>query len=266
MKSIISINNKFFSISPKELVNIIKNNSKYTIGFEISVDVNNSDEVLYMRDLAYQCKQGNFIFQVHGNSLLTVDKQITFLKDLENISDQLGYKINVVMHSIVGVNYKDSIKLTTDYLNKITDYIDNNKIQISLENLNDINDLDRLNVDDITPIIANNENIYLTYDIGHILADYGSVTALNKVVLPLISNVHIHSINSDYSHGYDHKPIFKTDIHFNAIIKALIYLKINNYSGTIVFEYDLNSCIGNTVEERIISYLKSIDFVSEHII
>lgn len=107
--------------------------------------------------------------------------------------------------------------------------------------------------------------MYLTYDIGHEIADYGNITNLNKIIIPLISNVHIHTINNYYSNGYDHKPIFKNDEKWNEIIKGIIFLKNNNYNGSIVFEYDLYACPGNTLEEKIISYCESIDYVSERI-
>ena len=49
-------------------------------------------------------------------------------------------------------------------MNYITDNIDNNKIIISLENLENYNNYKdiRLGIDDINDIVANNENIYLT--------------------------------------------------------------------------------------------------------
>ena len=66
MKSLISINNKFMSINPKELVNLI-NNSNYTKGVEIYVNVDNIDEMKYLDDLVFEIKRNNLVLQVHGN-------------------------------------------------------------------------------------------------------------------------------------------------------------------------------------------------------
>jgi len=263
MKSIISINKKFMEYTPYELINIIKNNSKYIDGFEIYIDYHNQEENEYLKELANYCKKYNYHFQVHGNSSLSVEEQLNFLTNLEEISDFLEYKINVVLHSKNAPTNEESIKLTTEYTTEITERINNSKLIISLENLNDIPEEDRLNIDQVTPIVANNENLYLTYDIGHEIADFNNVTSINQNIIPIISNVHIHSNNYLYSGGFDHKPIFKGDINWNEIIKSILFLKNNNYDNTIVFEYDLFMCPGETIEEKIISYCKSIDYVSE---
>lgn len=118
---------------------------------------------------------------------------------------------------------------------------------------------------DITPIIANNEDIFLTYDIGHEIVEYGSITSLNKAIIPLISNVHIHTTNNNYSDGFDHKPIFENDEHWNEILKGILFLKSNDYTGSIVYEYDLYTCPGSTTLDKIKSYCDSIDYVSERI-
>lgn len=58
-------------------------------------------------------------------------------------------------------------------------------------------------------------------------------------------------------------PIYKNDKHWNEIIKGLTFLIINDYKYNIVYEYGLEYCNGETIEEKIIDYLKSIDIVSE---
>lgn len=262
MQSLMSINYKFMEFSPNELITIIKNNSEFVKGFEIAIDIKKENEINYLKSLAHACKQHNMIFEVHGNSSLSIEEQIPFLKLLENISNDLGYKINVVLHPIYHEDINESIELTTNYTTTLSKLINNDKIRLSLENLNDINNQDRLNKDDITPIICNNEHLFFTYDIGHEISDYGSITNIEPSLIPLISNVHIHSISFNYDGGYDHKPIFKDDEHWNAILKAILFLKNNNYEKNIVFEYNVYECFGNTLEEQIISYAKSIDYVS----
>lgn len=254
MKTIIAINKKFMSISPIELHNLIMQNSNSIDGYEIYIDYTNEKEVEYLEKLVQICYQEKKYLQIHGNSSLPLEKQIEYIKYLEKISDYLGYKIHIVLHSINASTIKESIDLTTRYLDSLTKVMDDSKIIISLENINDI-----------TPIVANNEKIYLTYDIGHELVDYSNPTTINSHIVPLISNVHIHTFNSTYSEGYDHKPILKNDEHWNEIIKSILFLKRNQYDKSIVFEYDLYTCPGNDNKEKIIFYCKSIDFVSERV-
>lgn len=263
MKAIISINKKFMQYSPYELITLIKNNSKYVEGFEIAIDFHNEFELEYLKELANYCKLNNYHFQVHGNSNLNLEEQIKFLQILEDIHDFLEYKINVVLHSIKAPTTQKSIELTAEYTSQITNTINNDKLIISLENLNDTPEEDRLNINDITPIVANNEKLFMTYDIGHEISDCNNITDINENIISKISNVHIHTTNSIYSDGFDHKPIFKNDINWNIIMKAILFLKNNNYNNSIVFEYDLFTCPGNTIEEKIISYCQSIDYVAE---
>jgi len=264
MKSIIAVNNKFMDYTPYELVELIKTNSKYTDGFEIYINYQNKEELKYLKDLATCCKKNDYHFQVHSTSTLTSEQQINFLKELEELSDYLEYKINVVLHSVKAQTSEESLKLTLKYLEEIMPNVNHEKVTISLENLNDIPGDDRLNLTDVLPIVANTENLFLTYDIGHDIVDCNDVTGINKEMIPFISNVHIHSTNHDtYIGGFDHKPIFKGDEKWNEIIKSILYLKNNNYDKSIVFEYEINICPGDTLEERIISYCKSMDYVAE---
>lgn len=265
MRCIMSINEKFMEYSPNELVDIVMKNSASVEGFEIYIIYKDKKQVDYLKQIAFLCKKNNLYFQVHGDSNLELSDQYEFLKMLENLSDQLGYQINVVMHPFYYEDIDKSIKETVIYINDVIDKIDKNKISISLENLNDYGKEDRLNKGEITPIVVNNEDLFMTYDIGHEIADNGNITDLNEYVVPIVNNVHIHTYNDIYADGYDHKPIFKNDRNWIRIIKSLIYLKINNYDKSIVFEYDLYYCPGDTTLDRIISYCKSMDFVWERI-
>lgn len=266
MNSILAINSKFFEIEPDELIKIVKNNSKYTRGFEIYISDFNTEEIKYVFDLASICKRENMIFQVHGNSCLSVQQQQRIFKYLQIISDVLEYKINIVIHSISSNNRSESIELTKKYMTDLTLIADNNKLTISLENLNSVDGIDRLNKEDIIPIITSNEHLYLTYDIGHEIAEYGNPININECLIPIISNVHIHTTDDKFSSTFDHKPIYENNCHLDQIIKTIVFLKTNNYHGNIVFEYDLYQCQGNTVFDKILSYLKSIDFISKKIV
>ena len=262
MNSLMSINFKFMEFSPEELIEITKDN-KYMDGFEIYIDVDKPEEVEYLHKLVDTCKLHNKILQIHGNSSLPMDKQKAFCDMVMKISDILGYRISLVLHSLTDDDKNVAIEETDAYMKEITDYIDTNKIRIGLENLNDMEFLDRLDKDEITPIVCNNERLFFTYDVGHEIADYGNVTNIIDAMVDQMSNVHIHTFDDKYDDGYDHKPIYKDDEHWQNIIKAILFLKNKNYQGNIVFEYDVMECIGNTLKDNIKNYADSMDYVAE---
>ena len=153
-----------------------------------------------------------------------------------------------------------SIKKTQDYLNQLIPETNHDKIIICVENLNDFYKIDRPEKEMIEKLIINNNNVYFTYDVGHEIVDYGLITNLNPPMLFKIKNIHIHSHTAS---GIDHQPIYKKDKYWNEIMKGIIFLINNDYQGNIVFEYDLYKCHGETIEEKIQDYLKSIDMISE---
>lgn len=259
MKSLISINDKFMEVNPKRLIELVKE-SKYTDGVEAYINLNNPFEMKYLDDLVFEINKNNLILQIHGNSRESLEDQIKYIKKLESYSDILGYPIVLTLHSVYDEDKDVSIEKTIEYFSDLLKNINSNKIIISIENLNDADNMDRLEKECIRPIILNDEKIFFTYDIGHELADYGNITALDKYMIEDIRNIHIHTNNGK---GVDHRPIYKNDIHWNELMKGLIFLINNKYEYNIVYEYDLNACYGNNIEEKIKDYLKSIDYVSE---
>lgn len=260
MNSLISFNNKFISLKPSEIAELIIK-SKYTKGLEIYLDFFNELEKDYLARLVFEIKKNNLILQIHGEIELDFDKQLKYMKELESYSDYLGYPIIVTFHSILNEDQETSIRKTTDYIENLSAKVDNNKIIISIENLNDMYGIDRLEKEKIKTIILNNENVYFTYDIGHELIDFSFNTNLDNYMIEEIRNVHIHSFDLSKR---DHMPIYKNDKYWNEVIKAITYLKTINYKYNIVFEYDLDRCYGNTIKEKVEDYLKSIDLISEH--
>jgi len=260
MKSLISINSKFMSISPKELVNLVLD-SKYTKGFEVFVNCASESEMKYLDDLVYEIKKNDLILQVHCNSELSLDRQIKYLKKLEEYADYLDSKIVLTFHSIYDDDKGLSCEKTIQYMSDIINSINNEKLIVCLENLNDDVNLDRLEKECISPIIVNDEKLYFTYDIGHEIVEYGDITNLNKYIIDEIRNVHIHTCDLM---GNSHIPIYRGCFCWNDVIKGIVFLVNNKYKYNVVYEYDLYCCKGETIKERIIDYLKSIDLVSEH--
>jgi hypothetical protein len=259
MNSLMSINFKFMELSPKELIDLVLE-SKYCKGVELCIDNDSPIEEKYLDDLIHEIKRNNLILQIHGDSRLSIEDQVKYMKVLENYSDILGYPINITLHSIFDEDKEKSIKLTTDYFNELLDKIDNNKLIICLENLNDDGPMDRLEKELIEPIILNDDRLYMTYDIGHEIADWGNVTDVDGYLLSEIRNIHIHTYTEE---GIDHQPIYRDSLHWNDVLKGLLFLINSNYKYNIVYEYDLLQCRGNSIKEKVKDYLNSIDLVSE---
>ena len=259
MNSLMSINNKFMSINPKRLVELILE-YKNTKGVEIYIDCSNIEENKYLDDLVFELEKNNLILQIHGNVEIPYEEQIQYLKRIEKYSEYLKYPIVFTLHTIYDENLDVSLEKSIDYISNLINEIDNNKVIFCLENLNSTKEFTRLDKKKIKPFVLNNEKLYFTYDIGHELADYGNITDLDLYMIEDIRNVHIHSNNYSVS---DHYPIYKNDINWNLITKALTYLILNNYKYNIVYEYDLNQCRGESVEERVRDYLESIEYVSQ---
>lgn len=259
MKSLISVNYKFMEISPKKLVETILK-SKHTKGIELCINYENEEHVKYLNDLVFEIKKNNLILQIHGDSSLDFDKQLLYMNLLKQISDELGYPIIFTIHTVYDEDKEISLTKSLNYISDLINNIDNDKIVVALENLNDSRDFIRLGKDEIREPILNDERLYFAYDIGHELADYGNVTDLDEYMIEDIRNIHLHTNDNK---GNDHLPIYKNDIHYQEIMKSLIFLINNKYKYNIVYEYALECCHGETKEEKLIDYLNSIDLVSE---
>ena len=246
MNSLICINNKFMSISPSDLVNYI-NKSKYTKGIAVYFDFENDVEKKCLDDLVKELKKNNLILQVHGEIKYDLDKQARYIKLLEEYSDYLGYPIFLTLHPIYNIDKDKSISDTMDYINN---FINNDKVIICLENLNNRNSKIRLHLEDIIDL-----DIYITYDMGHELIDREKIM---ECPIEKIRVVHIHT-NRD---GLDHIPIYKDDKYLDEIINALRFLKNNNYKYSVVFEYGIEYCNGDSLEEKVMDYLNSVDYVT----
>lgn len=263
MKSLMSIGDRFIGfISPKDLVDMVLK-SKYIKGFEAYIRYDDEKELNYLKELLPLLKKHNLILQIHGDVEMGFNLQVEYMKLLEDYSDFLGYPIVVTMHTIYDEDAEISIKKTVEYLGELVKRVDKEKIVICLENLNDLKDKDRLGKMEMRPIVLNDENIWFTYDMGHVIVDYGNLTDLDGYMIEEIRDIHLHTTDKC---GLDHSPIYKKDLHWNEIIKGLLFLKKHNYKYNIAFEYDLNYCRGETIKERVQDFIDSIDFVSERIV
>lgn len=264
MKILLSLNFKLMDYTAYDLIKLIeKEDSKKIIsGFEVCVDIENEERKKYVNELAILCKQNNLILQFHGDSSYELEKQKKYMDFLNNISNIVGKRINVVLHPHSEDTIEESIEKSNIYFSEILNYIyeNNYNISISIENLNSMIDENRLSKGYLKSILANNMELNFTYDLGHEIVEYGEVTNLDTILLERLTNVHIHTFyNID-----DHLPIKENDFNKEKWVKAIQYLNYINYDKTIVLEYDVYT-LGESFEERVFNYIKCAEFISEYI-
>jgi len=259
MKFLISNNFKMNITTAHDLVNKV---IPYNVvdGFEIAPNYDSEFEMKFLEELAFECKKNNLLFQVHGNSSVDYSKQIEFIKKLDNLSNMLGYKINLVLHPIVKDNIEESLRISNEFYQRILEDTKDLGVIINTENLNSTLELKRPNLNEVKELLYNNPTLRLTYDIGHSIVEYEPVIISDEEIINRISNIHIHSF--DYIE--EHHIILENDMHKNEIIKSVLFLKKIKYDGPIVFEYDFYRTNSDNYDESLKNYIESIKYVKEH--
>lgn len=263
MKILISINSKFFSKSPEQLIDLVANldKGKCVSGFEMCIDSSSEIELNYSKKFAELCKNNNYYLQIHGNSKLSLDKQFAFMDYCQTIAMTLDYSVNIVLHPLYVGTVEDSVVKTNEYFSEVIKYIYENKydINITIENLNS-SKRERLNKEHILSILGNNEKLGFTYDIGHEIMDFGNIVDLDPILIEKLSNVHIHT----HTNLIDHMLIFKKDINKAQWVKGVLYLKSIDFDNTIVLEYDFFKILGDSYKERLKNYVESALLISQY--
>ncbi len=264
MKFFLSINDKFFENNVHFFIQKLKlyDKNNYVSGFEICFDFNDTIHHEFIEGLISYCKKDHYIIQFHGNSSYELKKQYAYLNFINEISNKLGYKINIVLHPIVLETEQKSLEATNIYFSNVLNYIYNNNlnINISIENLTSKNKNHVLSPEFLEPILANNLDLYYTYDLGHEFIEYGNIINLNDIVKKRLINVHLHTFNNNF----DHLPILNISKNKDKWLKAILYLKNINYKGPLVLEYDFY-LMGQNYEERLLNYINSIYFLNDYI-
>lgn len=248
-----------FGLSVEKVIDIINlYGSKYISGIEI-----NTMNLENLKNCATLCKENNLLFRCHFPSERMSESQITkYLNCLNDISNELKYSINVVFHSL---SYEDSIEDmicdTKEYIVKIISYIQKYKLNIifTLENLNYLNGVKRINLSKIDELLSLDERVYFTYDIGHDIYDNTVPTELSKIQKEKIKNVHIHSIYN----REDHHAITNSSSDIENIKKAIEQLKNIKYNEPIVLEYALDYMEGENYTQRAINMVKLFKFFKD---
>ncbi|MDD8049695.1 MAG: hypothetical protein PHH04_08935 [Thomasclavelia sp.] len=263
MKILLSLNDKFTKRTPRDLINLIQENdvSNSIQGFEIYLNLDNNEEVKYFEEFINLSIKNNYLIQFHSIQTEDIDKQKQYLDFYNEIAKKLEYPLKVVFHSFDIGNIEENINYTSKYMADLLNYIYTNKfnLMLSIENLN-ARDNNRLNKEQIIRIIANNNDLMFTYDIGHEILSYGNIIDLNEILISKLVNVHLHT----FLYDNDHKSLYSKDPNKSKWIKAILYLKSLNYNETIVLEYDLYDMIGESYEEKLFNYIESAETIKSY--
>lgn len=248
MKGYVSVNHKFMKLTPKELLDLLDGRAG---GLEVYVGEGFSTDPQYLEEIVGLLPKYDLDLRIHGDSHFSLEKQKQFLDKMVEYAGSLG-EILVTLHPVRDDDAARSRQMTKEYLREIVRYVDGKNVTILLENLNDLGEIRRLKIDDVAPIIHEIPGLKMTYDIGHVIAD-GQKPIVSSELRPLIRNLHVHT----YNEIEDHRPIRADDEHFDEIVRALRQFG----DCDAVFEYNLYECRGETVREKVLDYLDSMELV-----
>ena len=126
---------------------------------------------------------------------------------------------------------------------------------ICLEYLNDIGERKRLRLAEIERILKEIPELRFTYDVGHAVWNGEDVIDDSSVLCERLTNMHVHTIDPED----DHRPIYEGDAHYDEILQHARKLLNNPFElWTVVFEYNLFVCRGETEREKIIDFLDTM--------
>lgn len=253
MNLLMSISQRLLAkINISTIIKILEQTKNNIDGIEIA-----STHYSDMYDILKYTIKHNIIFQAHCPQLSDENSLKVYLNDVNLLSDIYGKPINIVFHSIENENLEKSLILTNEYMKNILEYINKNKlnITISLENLNFHHFVKRINLNLIDNILKNFNQLYFTYDIGHDLYDNKTLTKLSDLQINKINNVHIHNIVLKE----DHHIIYENCETINELKQSIANLKEINFNGNIVKEEAVDRYKGENINEQMYNYILSFN-------
>lgn len=271
MGVLLSLNNKVFSKYDSEnlVENIIKLDIKNVVsGAEIYIDMTNEKEKKYGLDLTEKMKENKWIIQVHSVCMcdLKENKINEYLEYYNKIALIYGGNIKLTIHPAEEIKKEDSIKKTIEVISYISKYVKKNnlKLDILIENLNEYKGRLRCNIFEIYDIINKlqniDQNIGITFDIGHYIYDYvNDYKKLDKYTNK-IQNIHIHDIDNQ---KIDHFPFYYGNVDIEKMVK---YIKSINYKENIVLEMGIEYFDSKTFEGKLTEYINQIEYISKYFI
>ncbi len=252
MKLLLSIPQHILDVLPfRDMQSIIVANNDKIDGIEAAT--NNYEDMKMILDF---CIKQNYVFQCHRPLLNSEEELFEYLDNVHNLSIKYGKKIHIVFHSLFKDNKEISKIETSNYLNKIFEYVNQNKLNIiiSLENLNEIQNMQRINIEEIDDLLKEHDELLFTYDIGHEIHQYNKISKLSNVQISKLSNVHIHSVKEKQ----DHYSITSDNVDFKLIKEAIRNLKDIKYEGNIVLEYAITEIEGSAIKDKFYNYIQSV--------
>lgn len=265
MKLLLALNYKFITKDAYQLIRLLEEQDKNHViaGYEMMVDCKKEEEMDYLDHLVHLAKEKGYLLQVHSSSYSDIMLQKEFLDKIEKHALFLGYPVNIVFHHLTEENEMLALEKTNEMMGELLIYCYQKgyHLTLSLENLEHRRNIIRLDKDEIVPILYNNIDLKYTYDIGHEFRDYGQITDVDALLVERLNNVHLFRNDLDKTH----LPLTDSDPDKDKWVKALLYLKQNGYSGSVVLEYDFYRIEGNSFEEKFINYIRHAEFVKQYL-
>lgn len=250
MKHLVSVNYKFFSIKPEDLVMDWYMND-FVDGAEIFVRLDNEDDIAYLTKISSIMRYAGLTLQVHAPNLDMLNDLDT-LRYYNSISKLYGSKLLLVSHPVHSESISNSVLESIDNLRVINELINelNFNLEVCVENLNPLNGLSRTRTSDIEAILSNSSKGMFCWDIGHAV-HAGDSTELSNLLKYKLRDIHLHDLND----GKDHYPFKYGSVD---IYKISEYLDSLNYNGSIVHEIALDFLEGETTKQRHQEFLNEI--------
>ena len=252
MKILLSLNYKFFNLEPDKLIELIKRYDEENLisGFEIAT--NSKKDELYVLKLAKIALKNEYIVNLHSPSFENIEDAKKYLDFAVEISKIMQRKTNIVYHPINAESINESKEKTKEQIKEIMKYVEENNcydnIELSIENLNDINGIKRLKKEDLIEILETQKSLKFTYDIGHEVIDGIKTEKLLNILDEKLNNIHIHT----YQKNLDHYPI--KNMNEQETIKKLLEKYGDN--KTVVLEYAIDYVDGENFETKFKNYIE----------
>ena len=246
-RGITSINFKFMELEPHELLDLI---SKYASGIEIYIEQESQLEISYFDKVLDLAPSYGLDVLIHGDSTLSLEVQKKYLEYL-GTKTYRSLPLEFTLHPVYNPDKEESIRISKEYFSELRETAKKNNIRLSIENLNDSDGMARLKLNDVIKIVKDFDDVGITYDIGHVIAD-GKEDLLSDAepIKEKIVKLHIHTTKEE-----DHAPIYEGDKNIERIAEAMDYFR--NIDNKFVFEYDVYVCRGETLREKVEDYLKT---------
>ena len=259
MKILLSLNFKFFNLEPEKFIELIKKYDEENLiaGFEIAT--NSKKDELYVLKLAKVALKNKYIINLHSPSFENIEEAKEYLNFAVEISKITKRKTNIVYHPISANSIDESKEKTKDQVKEIMQYIEDkkyyNNVELSIENLNDMNGIKRLKKEDLIEILEQQKSLKFTYDIGHEIIDGIKTEKLVKILDERLNNIHIHTYQKDL----DHYPINNIDEY------KLIKESLEKYgeNKTVVLEYALDYIEGEDFKTKLKNYVESAKIIKD---